>query len=186
MQNPASYHPSSASLPLPPLAFDAEFVSVEVEKVEIDARGQRIVHDEGRQVVARISIIECCPSVEPQFRLLVDDYILPIEPVVDYVTRFSGLHEEDLNPSLSRHAVVPNRTAYLKLKHFVDCGRVFVGHGLQKDFDIANIFVPPEQVSIPPRPRHLFCVSTPHHQHRSSTPWSFGESQTNGKFLCDF
>lgn len=143
MQHPTSYHPAS----LPPLAFDAEFVSVEVEKVEIDARGQRIVHDEGRQVVARISIIECSPSLDSQFRLLVDDYILPIEPVVDYVTRFSGLHEEDLNPSLSRHAVVPHRTAYLKLKHFVDCGRVFVGHGLQKDFDIANIFVPPEQVN---------------------------------------
>jgi hypothetical protein len=139
-----------------PLAFDAEFVSVEVEKVEMDARGQRIVHDEGRQVIARISILECSSSSSTSspsssdhhpVNLLVDDYILPIEPIVDYVTRFSGLHEEDLNPVLSRHAVVPNRTAYLKLKYFVDCGHTFIGHGLQKDFDIANVFVPPEQVS---------------------------------------
>lgn len=142
-----NYHPSTQS----PLAFDAEFVSVEVEQAEMDARGQRIVHDEGRQVIARMSILEVplrqSQFSEPQFNLLVDDYILPIEPVVDYVTRFSGLHEEDLNPLLSRHAVVSNRTAYLKLKYFIDCGHVFIGHGLQKDFDIANIFVPPEQVS---------------------------------------
>jgi hypothetical protein len=154
---PRLYHQSITQ----PLAFDAEFVSVEVEKVEMDSRGQRIVHDEGRQVIARISILECLSSSTPTttdrypVNLLVDDYILPIEPIVDYVTRFSGLHEEDLNPVLSRHAVVPNRTAYLKLKYFVDCGHTFIGHGLQKDFDIANIFVPPEQVSLSTRPSTL-------------------------------
>ena len=81
-----------------------------------------------------------------KFRLLVDDYIIPTEPVIDYVTRFSGLHEDDLNPATSRYAVVPYRTAYLKLRYFIDSGCIFVGHGLQNDFETANIFVPPQQV----------------------------------------
>jgi PAB-dependent poly(A)-specific ribonuclease subunit 2 len=79
-------------------------------------------------------------------RILADDYILPIEPVLDYVTRFSGITEDDLNPHTSKHAVVTQRTAYLKLRYFLDRGCVFVGHGLEKDFEIANIFIPPEQV----------------------------------------
>ena len=83
-----------------------------------------------------------------KFRLLVDDYIVPSEPVIDYVTRFSGLHEDDLNPATSRYAVVPYRTAYLKLRYFIDSGCIFVGHGLQNDFETANIFVPPQQVII--------------------------------------
>ena len=138
------------------IAFDAEFVSVEVENVVMDATGQQIVHDEGRQVVGRTSLLDghrndaspTSPSHKAlsDLTLLLDDYVLPTEPVVDYVTRFSGLVEEDLNPATSRHAVVTDRTAYLKLRFYRDSGCIFVGHGLQKDFETANIFVPPEQV----------------------------------------
>jgi hypothetical protein len=147
---------------LPPLpdkgdlvAFDGEFVSVQAERVVLNAEGQKVVKEEGRMLLARISIISdkgCSSSSkggkegEEAYRLLVDDYILPSEPVIDYVTRFSGIVAEDLNPSQSRYAVVPYRTAYLKLRFFLDKGCVFVGHGLQKDFETANIFVPPEQV----------------------------------------
>lgn len=53
---------------------------------------------------------------------------------------------EDLDPSRSRHCLVPPRTAHLKLRYYLDQGCVFVGHGLQKDFETANIFVPPERV----------------------------------------
>ncbi|CAE7664457.1 PAN2, partial [Symbiodinium microadriaticum] len=138
------------------IAFDAEFVSVEVENVVMDSTGQRIVHDEGRQVVGRVSLLDgrrkegvkdsSCQNGREEQTLLLDDYVLPTEPVVDYVTRFSGLVEEDLNPATSRHAVVSDRTAYLKLRYYRDSGCIFVGHGLQKDFETANIFVPPEQI----------------------------------------
>ena len=66
--------------------------------------------------------------------------------MVDYVTRFSGIVAADLNPSVSHHAVVHSRTALLKLRYFIDAGCILVGHGLQKDFETANIFVPPHQV----------------------------------------
>lgn len=78
--------------------------------------------------------------------VLVDDYIRPTEPVVDYVTRFSGITEDDLDPAVSRHPLVHCRIAVMKLRYFIDCGCIFVGHGLEKDFATANIFVPPNQV----------------------------------------
>ena len=122
------------------LAFDAEFVSVEVERSELSSSGHRVVSDEGRQVLARISLLS------EDGKVILDDYILPSEPIVDYVTRFSGLTAEDLDPQRSKHAVVDSRTAYLKLRYLLDKGCIFVGHGLQKDFETANIFVPPEQI----------------------------------------
>ena len=137
------------------IAFDGEFVSVQAERVILNAEGQKVIKEEGRMLLARISIISdegtngsdsSSGKETGTYRLLVDDYILPSEPVIDYVTRFSGIMPDDLNPSQSRHAVVPYRTAYLKLRYFLDKGCIFVGHGLQKDFETANIFVPPEQV----------------------------------------
>ena len=78
--------------------------------------------------------------------VMTDDYVLPSEPVMDYLTRFSGLTAEDLDPATSRHNLVTSRTAYLKLRYLIDRGCVLVGHGLKKDFRIINIFVPPSQV----------------------------------------
>jgi hypothetical protein len=164
------------------VAFDAEFVSVSVDQVHLDSRGERVVKDEARQVLARISLLDGGSSavVDAQKEsvqehesvtdggndqatssskpvvdtgtnksnavVLADDYVLPSEAVVDYVTRFSGLVAEDLDPSRSRHAVMSPRSAYLKLRYYLDAGCIFVGHGLQKDFETANIFVPPENV----------------------------------------
>ena len=51
--------------------------------------------------------------------VIIDDYILPTEPIVDYKTRFSGLTHEDLDPTESPHHLVNLRTAYLKLRHLV-------------------------------------------------------------------
>lgn len=146
--------PSLTSLPGPGdlIAFDGEFVSVEAERATINAEGQRVVTEEGRQVLARISLVDGGPFLVQQnvpkrpMRVLTDDYILSSESVVDYVTRFSGIVAEDLSPSTSKHAVVTNRTAYLKLRYFLDKKCIFVGHGLQKDFETANLFVPPNQI----------------------------------------
>ena len=159
------------------IAFDAEFVSVSVEQVLLDNRGQRVVQDEGRQVLARVSLLDggisstssidvnaldlkqcainddstqqsTCDTnpKKASTAILMDDCVLPSETVVDYVTRFSGLVEEDLDPSRTRYALVLPRTAYLKLRYYLDAGCVFVGHGLNKDFETANVFVPPERV----------------------------------------
>ena len=102
------------------VAFDGEFVSVELERAVVNAAGNRVVAEEGRQVLARISLVEggVAGPISPDgpARVLVDDYIVPSEAIVDYVTRFSGIVAEDLQPAISRHAVVTNRTAYLKVR----------------------------------------------------------------------
>ncbi|KDO35609.1 hypothetical protein SPRG_00453 [Saprolegnia parasitica CBS 223.65] len=123
------------------VAIDTEFVIVEMEEATLQTDGTRVVTKESRQALARVSLIHGETNT-----VFVDDYVLPSEPVVDYLTRFSGLVADDLNPSVSRHHVVPLKAAYMKLRYLVDRGCLFVGHGLGKDFRIVNLFVPPEQI----------------------------------------
>jgi len=70
---------------------------------------------------------------------LLDDYIQPTEPVVDYMTRYSGIVPGDLDPSVSRHFVTTLKPEYLKLRRLVDSGVTLVGHGLQQDFRIMSM-----------------------------------------------
>ena len=123
------------------VAIDTEFVNVEMEQATLSAKGQRVVTKEGRQALARVSVIHGETNIP-----FIDDYIVPSEPVVDYLTRFSGLKPVDLDLSLSPHHLVTLKTAYSKLRLLVDRGCIFVGHGLRTDFRIINIQVPASQV----------------------------------------
>lgn len=78
--------------------------------------------------------------------MLIDDRIAATEPIVDYLTRFSGLAPGDLDPSVSRYPLVPIKAAYLRLRFLRDQGCRFVGHGVEKDFRIINMHVPDAQV----------------------------------------
>lgn len=77
---------------------------------------------------------------------IIDDYIRAVEPVHDYLTRFSGLVPGDLDPASSPHFITQLKHAYLKLRYLIDAGCIFIGHGLKQDFKMINIVVPPEQV----------------------------------------
>jgi len=68
------------------------------------------------------------------------------EPILDYLTRFSGLIHGDLDAAISPHHLVSLKTSYLKLRWMVDNGIVFVGHGLSKDFRMINMHVPDNQI----------------------------------------
>ena len=114
------------------VAFDGEFVSVELEKAEVNAEGQRQTVTEARSNLARISLVKGgapdpsipgtwlgagsagntaeAASAPPAMEVICDDYIIPSETVLDYLTRFSGIVAEDLQPSASRNAVVHNRS----------------------------------------------------------------------------
>jgi PAB-dependent poly(A)-specific ribonuclease subunit 2 len=97
------------------IAFDAEFVQVESEASILTATGSRIVTREGRNAIGRISLLDSNTGKE-----LVDDYVVPREPVVDYLTRFSGITPSDLNPKTSKHHLITARSAYLKMRYLVD------------------------------------------------------------------
>ena len=123
------------------LAFDAEFVSVQDEETTILESGSKVVSRDTRHAVGRISVIDCATR-QP----IVDDHVLPREPVVDYLTRFSGIVAEDLDPSQSSRNLISTRSAYLKLRYLSEQGCVFVGHGLRQDFATVNIVVRPSQI----------------------------------------
>lgn len=77
----------------------------------------------------------------------IDDYVRAVEPVYDYLTRFSGISPGDLDPSTSSRYLVTLKSAYLKLRYLVDAGCVFIGHGLKQDFRMLNLTLPQDQVS---------------------------------------
>lgn len=93
------------------IAFDAEFVSVQEEESVLTNTGSKLVTRETRYALARFSVIDCHSG-----NILLDDYVLPCEPVVNYLTRFSGIVEGDLDPKNSPHHLISMRSAYLKLR----------------------------------------------------------------------
>ena len=123
------------------VAIDAEFVCVQAEQSNITHSGSKEVISESRNSLARLSIIDCRTN-----DILIDDYVLPKEPVVDCLTRFSGIRKSDLDPNTSPHHLVHPRDAYMKVRLLMERGCIFVGHGLSQDFRVINICIPPNQI----------------------------------------
>ena len=121
------------------IAIDTEFVTVAKEDAVLNSDGSRTVNSAARQVcdtyiimliiflfneaaipskssqaLARVSAIDGTTG-----NVIIDDYVVPREPIIDYKTRFSGLISEDLDPNMSSHHLVHLRTAYLKLRLLV-------------------------------------------------------------------
>ena len=93
------------------VAIDAEFVCVQQEETLITSSGSKEITSEPRNALARLSIIHCQTN-----EVIIDDYVLPMEPVVDYLTRFSGIVQTDLDPNSSPHSLVTPQEAYLKVR----------------------------------------------------------------------
>jgi len=123
------------------IAIDSEFVSLETGATVVQSDGARVATSMGRQALARLSVVDALGNV------VLDDYVVQTERVVDYATRFSGISPDDLDPRASKRDKLVNRAAALmKLRHLVDRGCVIIGHGLAKDFRVLNIVPPPDQV----------------------------------------
>ncbi|KAG2497083.1 hypothetical protein HYH03_005077 [Edaphochlamys debaryana] len=133
------------------LALDAEFVASSPPESRAGpgagaGGGVDLVQfRQSRLTLARVAVLlaEAGPQAGACF---LDDYIRAVEPVYDYLTRWSGIQPGDLDPAVSRHYTTTLKHTYLKLKYLLDCGCVFVGHDLRKDFRCINMVVPPEQV----------------------------------------
>ncbi|BGO90283.1 hypothetical protein NBRC10512_004804 [Rhodotorula toruloides] len=143
------------------VAIDAEFVSLQQEEAEFHSDGTKKVLRPSRMTLARVSVLR---GEGPETGIpFIDDHIHTSEPIVDYLTEFSGIRAGDLDPVHSRHTLVPLKVAYKKLRMLVDLGCVFIGHGLNKDFRIINIYIPPSQIIDTVNIYHL-----PHRQRKLS------------------
>lgn len=94
--------------------------------------------------LARASVVR--GQGEQEGTPFIDDYIAIREPIVDYLTSYSGITQDDLDPRTSTHSLVPLKVAYKKLWILLNLGCKFLGHGLKQDFRVINIHVPRPQV----------------------------------------
>lgn len=137
---PLESEPSAGQL----CALDAEFVLLEQELAECHSDGTKSLVQPQQLSLARVSVLRGQPPEEGE--PFIDDYVETSQPVVDYLTRYSGIEHQDLDPQNSQHGLVSRATAIRRLWLLLNLGCVFIGHALNNDFRTINLHVPPEQV----------------------------------------
>ncbi|KAL2257791.1 hypothetical protein VTK26DRAFT_9164 [Humicola hyalothermophila] len=126
------------------VALDTEFVSLKQPEIQMNSDGERETIRPMSHALARVSVIR--GQGEDEGLPFIDDYIAIREPVVDYLTLYSGITANDLDPRTTKHNLVSLKTAYKKLWVLLNLGCKFLGHGLRQDFRVINIQVPRAQV----------------------------------------
>ncbi|ORZ34862.1 ubiquitin carboxyl-terminal hydrolase-domain-containing protein [Catenaria anguillulae PL171] len=137
-------HPAEILHPGFLCAIDAEFVSHCEEEAEYSSDGIKRIMRPRILSLARVSIVRGSGPLAGSE--CVDEYIEQRDPVVDYITAFSGIEPRDLDRNASTRRLVALKSAYRKLRCMVDSGAVFIGHSLEQDFRIINLVVPKRQV----------------------------------------
>ncbi|POR34438.1 PAB-dependent poly(A)-specific ribonuclease subunit PAN2 [Tolypocladium paradoxum] len=138
--DPETEHPGPESI----VALDTEFVAVRQPEIEMNSDGERETIRPIVYALARASVVR--GQGENEGSPFIDDYIAIREPIVDYLTSYSGIRQEDLDPRISKHSLLPLKMAYKKLWILLNLGCRFLGHGLKQDFRVINIHVPRTQV----------------------------------------
>ncbi|KAI3536342.1 PAB-dependent poly(A)-specific ribonuclease subunit PAN2 [Colletotrichum abscissum] len=136
----ASERPGPESI----VALDTEFVAVRQPEIEMNSDGERETIRPIVYALARASVVR--GQGEDEGLPFIDDYISIREPIVDYLTSYSGITHDDLDPRISKHNLVPLKVAYKKLWILLNLGCKFLGHGLKQDFRVINIHIPKSQV----------------------------------------
>ncbi|OAA68024.1 pab-dependent poly-specific ribonuclease subunit [Niveomyces insectorum RCEF 264] len=126
------------------VALDTEFVALKQPEIEMNSEGEMETIRPMTHALARVSVVRGQGMDEGL--PFIDDYIMIKEPVVDYLTLYSGITRNDLDPRTSMHTLVPLKRAYKKLWVLLNLGCKFLGHGLRQDFRVINIQVPKAQI----------------------------------------
>ncbi|KFA65317.1 hypothetical protein S40285_02673 [Stachybotrys chlorohalonatus IBT 40285] len=138
--NPETERPGPSTI----IALDTEFVAVRQPEIEMNSDGERETIRPIVYALARASVVR--GEGEDEGMPFIDDYIAIREPIVDYLTSYSGITQDDLDPRISKHSLLPLKVAYKKLWILLNLGCKFLGHGLKQDFRVINIHVPKCQV----------------------------------------
>lgn len=125
-------------------ALDAEFVQLRKEVAEFYSDGSKLVLAPQTLSLARVSVIRGCNP--RQGVAFIDDFVETQEPIVNYLTLYSGIKPGDLNPSVSPYGLVTQQTATRRLWILMNLDCKFVGHALMNDFRTINLQVPREQI----------------------------------------
>ncbi|RDA83187.1 hypothetical protein CP532_6442 [Ophiocordyceps camponoti-leonardi (nom. inval.)] len=125
------------------VALDTEFVAVRQPEIEMNSDGEREIIRPIVYALARASLIR--GQGEKEGTPFIDDYVAVKEPIVDYLTSYSGIREDDLDPRISKRSLLPMKMAYKKIWILLNLGCKFLGHGLKQDFRVINIHVPKAQ-----------------------------------------
>lgn len=126
------------------IALDTEFVAVRQPEIEMNSDGERETIRPIVYALARVSVVR--GQGVDEGGPFIDDYIAIREPIVDYLTSYSGITQQDLDPRVANHCILPLKKAYKKLWILLNLGCKFLGHGLKQDFRVINIHVPKAQV----------------------------------------
>ncbi|KAL2689869.1 poly(A)-specific ribonuclease [[Neocosmospora] mangrovei] len=126
------------------IALDTEFVAVRQPEIEMNSDGERETIRPIVYALARASVVR--GQGEDEGTPFIDDYISIREPIVDYLTSYSGITEQDLDPRVSKHSLLPLKLAYKKMWILLNRGCKFLGHGLKQDFRVINIHIPKSQI----------------------------------------
>ncbi|KAF5569875.1 pab-dependent poly(A)-specific ribonuclease subunit PAN2 [Fusarium phyllophilum] len=126
------------------IALDTEFVAVRQPEIEMNSDGERETIRPIVYALARASVVR--GQGENEGTPFIDDYINIKEPIVDYLTSYSGITEQDLDPRVSKHSLLSLKMAYKKMWVLLNLGCKFLGHGLKQDFRVINIHIPRSQV----------------------------------------
>jgi PAB-dependent poly(A)-specific ribonuclease subunit 2 len=138
--NSATERPTAGSI----IALDTEFVAVRQPEIEVNSDGERETIRPIVYALARVSVVR--GQGEDEGVPFIDDYIAVKEPIVDYLTSYSGITRADLDPRLTKRNLVSLKTAYKKIWILLNSGCRILGHGLKQDFRVINIHVPRAQV----------------------------------------
>ncbi|KAK4189398.1 ubiquitin carboxyl-terminal hydrolase-domain-containing protein [Podospora australis] len=126
------------------VALDTEYVSLKDQELQINSSGGMETIRPMWLALGRVSVIRGYGELEGT--AFIDDWITIREPVVDYLTKYSGITASDLDVRTSRHTLVPLKTAYKKIWVLLNLGCVFLGHGLKQDFRVMDIQIPAAQI----------------------------------------
>ncbi|KAG9251289.1 ubiquitin carboxyl-terminal hydrolase-domain-containing protein [Emericellopsis atlantica] len=126
------------------IALDTEFVAVRQPEIEMNSDGERETIRPIVYALARVSVVR--GQGQDEGKPFIDDYIAIREPIVDYLTSYSGITQQDLDPRVANHCILSLKKAYKKLWILLNLGCKFLGHGLKQDFRVINIHVPKVQV----------------------------------------
>jgi RNA exonuclease 4 len=107
-------------------AEQTKYISMDCEMVGVGENGIK-------STLARVTIIDW------NYKVLLETYVRPNEPVTDYRTAISGITEEHLYGKL--YNVCDIATCQLMVKRIIH-GKILVGHALENDLDCLGISHP--------------------------------------------